>query len=322
MCTSSIRLFTNSRFISKVNLTRYRVTCRCGFCSECIRQMKSEWALRSYYECLDTFDRGGSVLFDTLTYRDSSLRYFHDVYKPALYNAWDFSCFSRDDIKRFFKRLRINLSRAGYDVDGHLRYLVTSEYGSVLKTNRPHYHVLFFVTFDIDPIVFSKFVSTAWTHGITDGVMPDNALEPWYAYKSSMYVLQNRVFRSKTYDLTKLVNYVVKYITKDLYLYKRLFKRCFMSFTIQNPNWQLSYDSRLEFRRFKNQVLPFHFQSVGFGLSALQKIDLDDIFRFNALPLPFLNKGFTAYIPLPLYYKRKMFYKAIYCEADKPKPTL
>lgn len=314
MCTNTFKQYTTSRYISKLAPVHYVNRCKCGFCSECIRQIKSEWALRSYYEALSCFNKNGFCLFDTLTYRDSSLHWFSDRYSLLKGENFDFMSFSRDDIKKFFKKLRINLFRDGYSVDGNLRYLVTSEYGSELKTNRPHYHVLFFVNFDIAPELFSRYVSEAWIHGITDGICPRNHVEPWWCYKSKHYVLGQRVFRSANYDLNKLVNYVVKYITKDLYVYKKLFKRVFAAYTYIHPNWTQYYDYRAYFRRFKSSVLPFHLQSKGFGLFALESNKFDEIIDGNYLRLPFQNKGICAFIPLPMYYKRKLFYRTCYFE--------
>lgn len=314
MCTKTFKTYTNSRFISKVNVTHFQNHCQCGFCSECIRQKKSEWALRAYYQAVECFENGGFCLFDTLTYRDSELHWFREVYPQLQYEWFDFMRFSRDDVKKFFKRLRVHLERDGYEVGDNLKYLLTSEYGSELKTNRPHYHVLFYVNFRIAPELFSKYISEAWIHGITDGVMPRNSVEPWYAYKSKRYVLENRVFDSVSYDLNKLVNYVVKYITKDLFVYKKLYKRVYAAYTYLQPNWCQYYFKRLGFRRFKNNVLPFHLQSKGFGLYALKKIDVDKISRLNSIPLPFQNKGLVAFIPLCNYFKRKLFYQVGYFE--------
>lgn len=332
MCTNPVMSYTNARYISKVSPVRFRNSFRCGMCAECIRQIRSEWRARSYYECLDTFRKGGFVLFDTLTYDDDHLKFFHDVYPDALHNYWDFACFNRKDIKDFFKRLRINLSRCGYDVDKNLRYIVTSEVGKGrsddllltsrwsnldLVKHRPHYHVLFFVNFPIDPLDFSRHVSKAWICGITDGVKScDDCSEcpvrsfckGQCLYKHPQYVLNERVISSSDKNAIKACNYVSKYISKDLYLYKKLYRRVFCSFSISRPDWQKSYAGRLEFRRFKNQVLPFHLQSKGFGLYALSCQDIEEITTRNGLRVPTSNSDVVRLIPLSLYYKRKLFY--------------
>lgn len=316
MCTNQQKVFTNSRYISKTGATRLYSYFACGYCSECIQTKKNEWRMRAYYEAKDTFYKGGFVLFDTLTYKDECIKYFHDIYKPALYNCWDFFAFSRDDVKRFFKRLRQNLTRDGYDCKDKLRYLLTSEYGDK-NTHRSHYHVLFFVNFKINPLVFSSYVSRSWHDGFTDGVQPystcqncpvANHCNGRCLYKSRNYVQYNRVFLpSRPGDIHKVVNYVTKYITKDLYTFKKLEKRVYTSFTISNPNWQSSYSKRLEYRRFKNQVLPFHVQSLGFGLSAIKGKE-SEILKHGVIKYPVNNAGVVAAIPLPAYFKRKLLF--------------
>lgn len=317
MCTNTIDSVTSSRYISRRHVHHFRNRFPCGMCAECQRQKQSEWSLRAYWQAKETFDKGGFVLFDTLTYRDSALKHFIDIY-PIYANLpyGDFMAFSRDDIKKFFKLLRIRLARAGYNVGDNLKYLVTSEYGSRPDcTHRPHYHVLFFVTFSIDPIVLSRMIAECWPHGKTDGVVPSGCPEPWL-YHSKNYVLSKRFFAGNSGDLVKLTNYVVKYIGKDMFLYGKLIKRVIKFFSMYNPNWTDSYQGCLAFRRFKNRVLPFHLQSQGFGEYAVKIGNRDEIVNLNALKKPINSRGVWAFVPLPLYYKRKLFYQVGYFNGD------
>ena len=50
MCVNTQRVFTNSRCISKVNVQRLYSQFKCGYCVECVKHMKNEWRVRSYYE--------------------------------------------------------------------------------------------------------------------------------------------------------------------------------------------------------------------------------------------------------------------------------
>lgn len=317
MCTNTIDSVTSTRYISRRHVSHFKNRFPCMECADCQRQKQSEWALRAYYQAKSTFDRKGFVLFDTLTYRDANLKHFIDIY-PVYANLpyGDFMAFSRDDVKRFFKLLRTRLFRAGYDVGDNLKYLLTSEYGSRPDcTHRPHYHVLFFVNFLIDPIEFSRYVAECWPHGKTDGVAPLGCKEPWL-YHSKNYVIQKRFFAGQSGDLVKLTNYVVKYIGKDMYLYGKLIKRVIKFFSMYNPGWTDSYQGRLAFRRFKNSVMPFHLQSQGFGEYALKITDIDEIVRCNSLKMPVSNRGVWASIPLPVYYKRKLFYQISWFNGD------
>lgn len=85
----------------------------CGRCVGCLADKASAWAVRCYHEST----QHERCCFATLTYRD-----------PPPDKV------SKDDLQRFFKRLRWK----GYK----FRYFAVGEYGSL--THRPHYHVLFF----------------------------------------------------------------------------------------------------------------------------------------------------------------------------------
>lgn len=299
MCTKTVRAYTNARYISAVYPQKFVNYWKCGFCSECIQEKRNEFAVRAYYEAKRCISQGGFVLFDTLTYRDESLKFFSDQYPAALGRPWNFPAFSREDISQFFKQLSTVLERLGYNVRGNLVHLLTSEYGSRPdRTHRPHYHVLFFVNFDINPEILSYIIGEVWPHGRTDGA--------WY--KGPEYVRYNRVFHSLDKDLLKVSNYVSKYVSKDLYLHRKLMRRCVRTFYELHPDWITNYALRLEFRRFCARVLPFHLQSDGFGLAALNIVDRDDIISSDSLPLPLPDPGVIARIPLPLYYVRKLYY--------------
>ena len=300
MCTKTVRSFTNARYISKVYPQKVVSYWKCGFCSECIAEKRSEFQLRAFYEAKRCISQGGFILFDTLTYRDECLKFFSDYYPAALGQPWNFCAFSRSDIRYFFQNLNLTLTRLGYDIAGKFVHLLTSEYGSRPDcTHRPHYHVLFFVNFPIQPEILSYIIGEVWSFGRTDGI--------WY--KGRRYLLYQRVFRSLDRDLLKVSNYVAKYVGKDLHLHRVLMRRCVRSFYQLYPNWPQYSDLRLEFRRFCSNVLPFHLQSDGFGSYALQDNQVDDIVSSDSLPLPLSGPGIVARISLPLYFRRKLYYR-------------
>lgn len=92
----------------------------CGKCTICQDRRIKEWGFRCHCESAVS---STIPLFITPSYNDESL--------PS-------DGVSKDDVQRFFKRLRIALERLGYKTK--LRYFLTSEYGSEEYTNRPHYH--------------------------------------------------------------------------------------------------------------------------------------------------------------------------------------
>lgn len=299
MCTKSIRSYTNARFISKVYPTKFVNYYKCGFCSECIAEKKREFQLRAYYHAKEFLSYPDSfVLFDTLTYRDQDLTYLSD-FCPLIEPRFDFARFNRGDIRDFFKNLNTQLVRLGYDVKDNFHHLLTSEYGARPDcTHRPHYHILFYSRVPgLDPMILSYLIGEYWPYGRTDGC--------WY--KGADYVRYNRVFRSLKNDLVRISNYVGKYVSKDLYITFKLMRRVLKAAFVQDPNWTKTYDGRLWFRSLCDNVLPFHLQSDGFGLSIIDNLSDQDRFT-DSVSLPTSDKHVVSRVPLPMYIKRKLYY--------------
>lgn len=317
MCLNHRNIINRSKRLELSPKSSFRLDVPCGSCCECQSMKYSEYLFRSYYHALATTQKGGFCYFDTLTYKDESLPSVSKITGYPL--SHDFPCFSRNDVRLFFVRLRRALSRAGYDVKGNLSYFLTSEYGSREDcTHRPHYHVIFFVSFDIHPYQFSKFVSAAWPHGRTDGA----------PFKSCIYVL-NHVYGkygSNQYPLLKLVNYVCKYVVKSSTFKGEIIKR--VNQIVSDESWnreeylqwlECKYGKEIkrdlfDDRKFKSFLYrlccEFHLQSNGFGLDALNYHDLtqvanDGYFRF------YDPKKIVRSIPIPVYFQRKMFYQLV-----------
>lgn len=92
----------------------------CGKCLYCRSQKRREWALRLTHE-LSYWPQSS---FLTLTYSDSFL--------PIGPYAWP--TLRKDDLQRFFKRLRKRITP--------VRYFACGEYGD--NTQRPHYHLIMY----------------------------------------------------------------------------------------------------------------------------------------------------------------------------------
>lgn len=93
----------------------------CGKCTACISRKKLQYALRMEYESRNPKNR--TALFVTLTYDNEHLP--------------EGNVLSKDDVKKFFVRLRRNLFRStGHNVQ--FRYFLCGEYGSL--RGRAHYH--------------------------------------------------------------------------------------------------------------------------------------------------------------------------------------
>ena len=99
-----------------------RIVVPCGRCAACFSTKRSHWSSRIEYEYRYSHD----AHFVTLTYDDEHIRQNeHGVYSVF-----------KDDVQKFFKRLRQN------SIYGNIRYYLTAEYGS--RTMRPHYHAIIF----------------------------------------------------------------------------------------------------------------------------------------------------------------------------------
>lgn len=105
----------------------------CGKCLPCLIRQRTEWAMRMTHE-LDYWD---SSVFLTLTYDDD-----HLPCPPTV---------SKDELQRFFKRLRKNL-------DHPIKYFACGEYGG--KFGRPHYHA---VVFGLRPDLDRAAIKAAWS---------------------------------------------------------------------------------------------------------------------------------------------------------------
>lgn len=274
----------------------------CGHCPECNNKRVNDLVFRAYHEFLHTLSVGGFTLMQTLTYSELNV--------PI---AGGFRFFRKSDLQKFMKRLRKRLTDDGYDINGRLKYLITSEYGE--KKYRPHYHPVFFVTFDIDPNLFDSYVADAWCN-----------LGSQYVCGGSI----GRVDISSTHK--RLVNsvygiqYVCKYIFKGTQVVKALKKYGWTDISQYAHNYCFSTGTRLMWSSLEDwqlseiwrgfvyqhpeyediQLLPFYLSSKGLGLTYLEDISYDELFDIVKIP----SNSPLGFVPftLPQYYIRKVFY--------------
>lgn len=114
----------------------------CGKCIACRVNKSKEWSVRLLYEAEA---HGDNALFVTLTYDNDHLPADAGLHK--------------DDLQRFFKRLRKDLSTDARMESVKIKYFACGEYGD--NTHRPHYH---FILFGLSP-VYSHFISDNWSLG-------------------------------------------------------------------------------------------------------------------------------------------------------------
>lgn len=282
----------------------------CGTCAECQSTLSNQWYYRAYYEWFDLSKSNGYVLFDCLTYDEENLPHLSDFWSFIDQNN-DYPCFDHSHIRKFLQLLRTRLIRAGYSKQS-FRYFLSTEYGSSpFHTHRPHIHILLYVhDARINPLWLSRVISDVWKYGRTDGVK----------YKGSKYVLTKTYIPSSAPLDSKLrtCRYVTKYVQKccefqsqlDWRIRKVMWSMANFADPVSPENWlvsELAHREKLKLLRYVNQ---FHRQSQHFGESALEDIDLIQLYRDGCLYMPD-TKGLMIPVPLPMYYKRKMFYEQI-----------
>ena len=309
MCLNPIKLHNPKKSISLNGGHLFEMEIPCGKCAECLERKKNDWYFRCYYEAKSTFDKGGYVLFDTLTYADPYLPHINDYLNEEfqLPDEQNMSCFNVEHYRLFMVRLRRALTYRGFNIKDNLKYFLTSEYGTDERyTHRPHYHILFFVSDpSLDPLELSRMVNQCWQMGRTDGI----------DYHPIPYVM-NHVFGYKyncdRIHMQMVCNYVAKYVTKDSEFSKKVEKRVddiFESFV--GVNWRdddLSGEGKRVYNELRKQCLQFNRQSHGFGEDFLKYNDMSEILKTGMIAMPD-KKNIVKHTPLPTYYQRKLFYE-------------
>lgn len=274
----------------------------CGHCPECNLKRVNDLVFRAYHEFCHTLSVGGFTLMQTLTYSEMNV--------PI---AGGFRFFRKSDLQKFLKRLRKRLTDDGYDINGRLKYLITSEYGE--KKFRPHYHPLFFVSFDIDPNLFDSYVADAWCNMNKD-----------YVKGGNIGIVDSSDTQKRIINSVYGIQYVCKYIFKGTQVTKALKKYawtdiasyvhdyCFSTGTrimwSSLEDWQLTEIWRgfvYQHPEYEDlQLLPFYLSSKGLGLSFLENISYDEL--FDVIKIPSHSPTGFANFMLPQYYIRKVFY--------------
>lgn len=149
-CMNPIRLMSRDLLTGKFNYVP------CGLCQACQTKKRQDWIFRINKE----IEQAKAACFITLTYDESKV--------PTTKNGE--LTLKKDDLKDFFKRLRVNYQRKGKSPYRCLKitYFACGEYGH--ETNRPHYHSLVFNLAKIDRDLIAK----SWSHGFVtvDDVLP------------------------------------------------------------------------------------------------------------------------------------------------------
>lgn len=178
----------------------------CGTCSECLQARQNEFVQRCYM-----MSKFNYVLFGTLTYSNDSLPYI-------MVNDYKLKFADVRDFQNFIKRIR------KYEVLPNFRYLAVTEYGE--KSNRPHFHFLFFIPFEYEHGQINNFKGYEYADKLLDFITSERGWSRNYGtsktpvyYPLSFFI---RRFGKSTYDCQYVSNgckqnvsyYVTKYVLK------------------------------------------------------------------------------------------------------------
>lgn len=318
MCLNPIKLINPASKISLNGGQRYYLEVPCGECAECREARRTDMYFRTYYECLDTWNANGYVYFDTLTYRSEDLPHISD-YESSIEKGskLDFSCFRKSDFRLFMVRLRRQLDYHGFDSKNNLKYFVATEYGSDKEyrdsqgrlrkgTERPHYHVLFFVkSMKLDPLTLSQYVYDCWQKGNTDGI----------PCKDVQYVLKHTFgprFNSDLQHMQATCNYVAKYCLKDSEFEKKLKTRMEQIYGIGKFD---TYTGKKRYRKLVSEMRCYTRWSKGFGEYGLQYNTEENLYN-GVMEMPD-SKKVHRFAPLSGYLNRKKYYETAYNSAGE-----
>lgn len=194
---------------------RLFISAPCNHCSECNNNKRFQWQVRVYYQYLECIEKGGFVIFMTMTYDDfhlplvkvdkkmiykrdnegsietclvennGSIKEVSDIVEDSVV----MSCFSKKDIQDFTKAVNTDVKRLYPCTE--FKYFVSSEYGDdklyvsrrgikSKGTHRPHYHGLFFFTGEIPFEEAKRILSRHWKGELKRQPLRDKNCRPLY----------------------------------------------------------------------------------------------------------------------------------------------
>lgn len=317
MCLTRKTIYTNAHRLFTNRNTAYEMDIPCGHCSECRKAKANEWRLRTYYEYLDTIQHGGFALWDRLSYDNEHLPHLKGL-ERGVPEDLDFTCFNRNDIKLFMKRLRSNLSYKKMKAKKNIRYMIAAEYGQeegrymsdkgYLRegTLRPHYHMILYCKSDkITPAELSMEIKKAWGKGTTNGI-EDNPI--YFGDKGVIKGIADAITISdyigkyclKNQDYDKVARYKIQEIVRH---YIAAEKGVFYE-DVKDKELRLK-ENRDRIAAMIRKVATFHLQSQGYGATALENKKATK--HEGKLGMPDKEKTWWEQ-PMPMYFQRKLYY--------------
>ena len=210
-----------------------------------------------------------------------------------------------------------------------IKYVYTTEYGTErvyedrrgthVATLRPHYHLMLFVTdLSLTPETLNGYVGKLWSYGFHGNGKSFAELRR-NTFTSGMNPTDTKV------RLRGLANYIGKYMHKSSEYEDKIesrilaiaYKMCprpdfgdgRLGIRLQS-DWKKRW--KICFRDAYSKVATFHGQSQHFGEYALLEpgFDLKEVAGTGKMRMPD-KKKVVKFIPIPLYYRRKLFYEQV-----------
>lgn len=308
MCYSPVKIWNNSLHYNRYKPVQFQV--RCNHCEACLDSRRIDWYIRSYFEYKKVLDDNGLAVVYTLTYDPEHVNMFHGR-----------TAFRSSDFQKFVKRLRSFLS--DHFPSWSFKYLSCPEYGDLYQ--RPHYHVLFFISdsqgFKPSSRLFYNSVKSCWQQGFIH-VKKGTNYGIVQSFKALRYVTKYITKSELNYD-TFWIHYAIARQVYQRALSEHAFEDIPSISEIRSYSPEkLHHDDSISpyirlYSRLVSDLSPCVHASNAFGSSALQYLTPSDIDSESCL-VPFGNSYES--IRLPLYIQRKLFYTTIPNERDG-KPT-
>ena len=265
----------------------------CGKCVDCRRKMQSAWQFRLNSEFHYLKEQGWNIAFCTLTYDNASLpRIPSCCYKDGVDR--DIPCFSRTHAQDWIRAVRQYCKRKYHFVDDQkIRYFIASEYGE--HTHRPHLHAVLAWPSTMSYQEMHEVCTSYWENGT---LYPRNYLGDAGANCQSFQV---------TGDASKALNYVSKYVCKDLSYVEQLDKVPLYD----NPKDYMEGTDEWTYAKAYQDCVPFHLQSQSLGFTRIANMTEDEKRDVYVNGLQFVGNG-DGVQSIPLYIKNKLVYDNYY----------
>lgn len=332
MCTQPIRILNPTRTF-RVDSTKAFVTVPCNECPDCRAHKSQEWFVRIKQQIDDFNDDLGLTVFATHTYNEKYLPRFTYVDDDG--NTHTVKVFCHDHILKMFKRIRRYFQKKGLPSNA-IEYIVCSEYGDddeynrmkkkgkperCRATMRPHYHTLFHLSGSAVRVLRDiGFYSTEYVKVKGEKKKqlqmihrtlrtPEDLKKFFEKYWSYGFIRWSKsrqnggpgiIVQSEFAGL-----YASKYVCKDIAFFNQ---KEVNSYLFDKEGNKIPE----HFEKIK-QLLPKHWQSQGYGIGLVEKVN-ENIYKSFSEGISFddmrsdTKKGKKTFFQVPRYIEKKVLY--------------